>query len=443
MLLRVLKNIVSSGDRTEVGGKIAYQPLPQSRHARQIVGLAAGSTGDSLTNQMRELGALFEGKGYALKIINVNEPDWYEALIAILESQDVKLVFSFAGMAGDIVDSVHQQSIWQLFQVPFFRFQLDTPAYFPDRHILPRQGQINYYWFDEHNNFFKRYGNGGLSATMRPWIIESKPLDPGVLQRKIDGPIIFLKNGNDPETLRNFWRDAFPSLLSKTLLGASESLSDRLDLTTTLDIAPEVIFQAASLDFDIANSKSYLFLCVAQLDDYLRRVKSRLIAESMIEYPVQLWGFNWDGFSVPSSGKLQMKGGIDYSKTTALMDSALALVDMSPNTVSSPHDRILKCIGRQTKFVSNTQDFISQWGIDDLGVDFSFNKESIGMRIESMLASPKRTIEEGVEASRVVRQQVSQEGVVDQMLTLADLLRFGLSERPAGMQNFVDWPHAV
>lgn len=443
MLFNVLKNIRAASKPPVTEQRKKIEPVSQGRHAKDIIALGAGSTGDSLNNQMLELGVLFKQKGYNLRLINVNQVGWLDQVIELLETANVKFVFAFAGMAADLVTEGSGENLWTLFKVPFFRFQLDTPGYFPGRHILPAAGQVNYYWFREHNEVFSRYFDAGLSATMKPWLIETEVHDERLLREKENGPIIFLKNGNNPDALTNFWRDALPPLFAQTLLGAAESLRARLNSTTTLDIAPEIVLHARELGFEIEAARSLLFLGIAQLDDYFRRIKSRMIAESLVDFPVEVWGFNWDGFSVPAGGRLQMKGGIDYSKTTALTDSALAMIDMSPNTVSTPHDRILKCVGRQTKFVSNTQDFMAQWGLGDLGVDFSFDRESIGLRIETMLNARKRTIEEGVEASRIVREHVSQTAVVDQMLGLADLLRFGISERPAGMQNFVDWPHSL
>jgi hypothetical protein len=96
---------------------------------------------------------------------------------------------------------------------------------------------------------------------------------------KVGGKLLFLKNGNDPEQLVQVWRNALPLNVFLLLTELSGHLVSQIATTTSVDLDRVVCayFRDRGLDVDAMVSLRLFF--VAQLDDYLRRVKSTSIAE--------------------------------------------------------------------------------------------------------------------------------------------------------------------
>lgn len=442
--MSVISNVLSGIFRsksTKVSTSVFNVPK-RTGNESQVIFLSAGSTGNSLSHQAVEFGEVISGFGLKLTLIDANTPTWYEDLVKQLQEGDVAFAMSFAGMCANLSAPGRSQNLWAEFSIPFIRFQLDTPAYFPDRHVSEHHGDVNLYWFREHLDFQSKYvASRGVKACLRPWVMTPLPAASSVdIREKAKGPIIFLKNGNDPQALKVWWQDALPRTLSAILNRCAEKAEAMIDSANTLTFAQTAIDEAEALGIDIQESRRLLFLIVAQLDDYLRRVKSRMIAEAMSSYPVELWGHNWDGFDAKGR-KMRYMGGCDYGKTTALMDSAMAVIDMSPNTQYNPHDRILKCIGRSTLFISNQQEFMDEWAITELAQPYRFSLESIRQRVEEALVNPIHTVERGLALTGKCRAFINPSDMPRQISSLQQLAQFNQSGRAFGLQNFVNWPH--
>jgi len=134
-------------------------------------------------------------------------------------------------------------------------------------------------------------------------------------------------------------------------------------------------------------------------------------------------------------------GGCEYGKTTALMDRAMAVIDMSPNTQYNPHDRILKCIGRSTLFMSNHQEFMNNWGIVELAKPYAFSTESIQECVEAALSNPVHAVERGLELAEKCRNFIDPLAMPHQISGLQQLAQFNQAGRAGGLQNFINWPH--
>jgi hypothetical protein len=417
---------------------------PRSGQEGRVIGLSAGSTGNSLTHQAIEFCDALSVLNLKLLLIDINTPSWYEDLVAQLNEGDVSFAFSFAGMCASLSTPGGKGNLWAEFNVPFIRFQLDTPAYFPDRHVSEHHGDANLYWFKEHLDFQNEYvASRGVKACLRPWVMNPMPTGSVVdVKEKAKGPIIFLKNGNDPKGLKAWWQDALPKPVSTILLRCAEEAESMIDSANTLTFARSAIHEAMVLGIDIENSRRLLFMIVAQLDDYLRRVKSRMLAEALSVYPIELWGHNWESFDTRGK-KMRFMGGCEYGKTTALMDRAMAVIDMSPNTQYNPHDRILKCIGRSTLFVSNRQAFMDEWEITDLAKPYVFSIESIRQRVDEALENPIRTVERGLELAQKCKSYIDPLEMPHQISALRQLAQFNQGGRPEGLQNFINWPHQL
>lgn len=185
--------------------------------------------------------------------------------------------------------------------------------------------------------------------------------------------------------------------------------------------------------------KLRIAFCV-QLDDYVRRVKSAMMAEVLSDFPVEIQGIN--GEHIDFSGKkCTFVHGVDYQRSRDVMKSSLGIIDMSPNTSEGFHDRVLRTLGMHTLCITNRQQCITDTFGEDAAFMFDFDRESLRARIEDVLAHPKRYVEVGIEATKTFRKKYPEEIMAEYLIAVADQLRLGALTQPvAGFQEYFVWP---
>lgn len=157
-----------------------------------------------------------------------------------------------------------------------------------------------------------------------------------------------------------------------------------------------------------------------------------------MHYPVIIRGINWDHLDF-SKGKAIRDYASDYESTRPLLDSSLAVLDMSPNTSFGAHDRVLRAAGRYTTFLTNSQSFYKENFDNHNKFTYFFNENSISQLLDSVFSSPKSYVDLGVEQGKRMREVLSKERFFEQMLTLLSAFELAAGDRPPGTQNFVDF----
>jgi hypothetical protein len=124
-----------------------------------------------------------------------------------------------------------------------------------------------------------------------------------------------------------------------------------------------------------------------------------------------------------------------------LIQDALGVIDMSPNTSLRPHDRPLRAFGLHTLCITNEQEFFER-NFPESYSDFSFKFEggSLEDRIADVLANPKRYVEIGADVAETFRARFDSESFRQAILEIVDCLRLASGDRPDNMQDFFVWP---
>jgi hypothetical protein len=196
-------------------------------------------------------------------------------------------------------------------------------------------------------------------------------------------------------------------------------------------------FRNRSLDVEALTSLRLFF--VAQLDDYMRRIKSTFMAEVLRDFPVDIHGFNWE--HVDFSGRTaRYFHGADYTGSRQLIRESLGILDMSPNTTLGPHDRPLRAWGLYTLCLTNDQEFFRRNFENHRDFTFRFDKDSLASKVADVLANPKRFVELGIDAAERFRARFDQDAFGRTMLDVADCLRLANGPRPPDMQDYFVWP---
>ena len=172
------------------------------------------------------------------------------------------------------------RNLWEAFGVPLVKFHGDLPAYFVDYHGDVPRNAVNLYAAPEFMHFRRRWLPGARALTA---VIAGLPISP-LGRSDVDtsarrrGKLVFLKNGNSPAELRQLWEERLPQSIARLV-------SNMADQITPIGMKPGLLhigdFVGEYLDangFDSDSACGLVPFFSAQMDDYLRRFKSQMIA---------------------------------------------------------------------------------------------------------------------------------------------------------------------
>jgi hypothetical protein len=435
MLLQLLKNIGKRG---------AAAPTHETTHARPatltykrggaIIAWVGHSEGDALMQILLEMLEPLRPQCDAVIILDPNAQD-LAAKFAAAAAQPVWFGMSFFGVGEFLAPD--GRNPWIEAGVPFVRIFGDTPAYYPSAHLQSGPHAINGYGHAEHLDFFSRWFSARAPCLKLPFYpYDRLPKESVDFVAKERGEIIFPKNGNCPDLLIQYWRDSLPPGVARALESVAEAADAALD--QPFDPLPELERHYRALGIALPYAERMMFFLLSQIDDYLRRRKSNLVARSLLDLPVVIRGVNWG--HVDFSGKrARHDPDSDYTRTRPLLDRALGIVDMTPNTHRGTHDRALRAAGRYTAFLTNRQQYYVENFANHAQFTYRFEADSIRERVETALSRPRETVEMGVAQAERLRELRTPEHYARELTAALDACALCCGQRPPGTQNFVHY----
>ncbi len=410
------------------------------RDSRLVLGFSGPSRSGIFLGYMQAQKALFERCGYQYRLVSFEATDWHSQLLDALQ-EGVRCVVAPAG-AGIQLFKVGTGCPWAMAGIPFIKLLGDHPAYFPDRHKQTSPAHVNLYAFPEHLDFFERRLRGpttseGISAQLPILGLPPPGFDKASIPTKRNGRLAFYKNGNDPDKLRRLWQDNLPVKVASLLNAAADEL--RADLSTQSDVlAIERVIDRTARLMDISPLLPHDLLCflTAQLDDYARRAKSTLLGRVLAKYPVDIYGDFWEHVDF-TDGPAVWHGSGTYQQMMASAPDYLALIDMSPNTVGSVHERVGHAAIYHTLCLTNATPFLADYFPEMAQYAFDFNLESVSAAIEKTLARPQEAVAAGYAAAESFARNFPDDRLVNAIISAADLAHARLT-RPV-VQNFCIW----
>ena len=404
-----------------------------------VVFLSGQTRGATLEGIGRSLGRAFEALDISFTEISLIDNAAFLETVKSIDFRNVLLVFSFVSLGMEIPLRREDGTVFDLWQevgIPFISIHGDSPAYYFDRHIVKSSRFVSVYTFPEHRDLRARLPQiHGLLDTSWPITLDELPKQQMDFRKKQAGRLLFLKNGKDPASLQRFWKSCLEPSSLTAIQAMAAHLEQHLDHSVGNQIDDLVISYFADIGFDILSLTRLRLFFIAQLDDYLRAVKSTRMVELMMSLPVEIRGNNWE--HVNFSGKrATYVNECDFTKSTQYIRDSLGLIDMSPNTASHPHDRVMRAYGAHTVCLTNRQDFLSELP-NSKRLSFMFADESLPERIEYLLAHRSEAVELGAEVADCYRERHPTEATVRKLLDCASLVRLNcLRQRMPGMQDF-------
>lgn len=370
-----------------------------------VVCFSANSGNNALRAAIVAHGPYFEELGYEFAEVDLARGDAMARLDSLLRAGNIAFVYSPMG-AGQDLEVEHdgrKKSLWEAARIPFLSLIGDIPAYYFERHCPSTAWHALLYFFPDHLAVRKRFPDTpGIRATVPPIPFDYHQKEDLDFRAKEKGRLLFLKNGNDPEKLVTQWREALAPTTFLMLVDLASSLASAIATDPSPDLDQHVTKVFHSRGIDVSQVPRLRLLFIAQVDDYLRRIKSTMMGRVLADFPIDIVGDNWEHVNV-SGKRARYSSGLEYTRTGHAIRESLGVIDMSPNTELAPHDRAMRAFGNFTLCLTNEQRFFREGFADPDGFLFRFDEDHLRSRVEALLSNPKRTVEMGVHASSTFR----------------------------------------
>lgn len=408
-----------------------------------VLFLTGSTRGDALGSISRGVARVFEPFGYDLMEIELSGETSLKQLEDAVNTKDIAFAFAYAAFGRDvtIATSKGPQNLWEVANIPFISVHGDSPAYFFDRHVNPGPSFANLYGFREHYLLRKTLPKQrGIFGVVPPMMLDVSDKSEINFAAKAQGKLFFPKNGNDPEKLKQLWRQSCSAPIADLLLQIADLLDGEMDNegANNFDEIVTGLYKTRGIDVDTLARLRLFF--IAQLDDYFRRIKSTMMAEVLMDFPVEIHGENWEHLDF-SGKKCSFVPVADYKKSRGLIKDSLGMIDMSPNTGGGFHDRPLRAYGMYTLCLTNEQECMNSAFGENPGFTFAFNRDAFREKVAEVLAHPKDFVELGMVSAEAFRVQYTLEAAGQYFLDIVAALRLAsATQRPAGLQDFFIWP---
>jgi hypothetical protein len=346
----------------------------------------SGSAYDSLGGLLELTAHELAAQGLDVTIFLADGKDWPQRLIELLRQGGISFALTMSGIGAEL--GVDGKSVWEVAKVPLFNWSCDHPCYFPVRHVIRNAYLLHGYVFPDHARYNVRYLNPngiafGVHLGIPPRnLFPEAPLPPA----RRNGRIMFTKSGADTNKIEAAWRDFGPNL-ERIVFAAAEELFAR----STADFLPilQRIAEPFGLFFD-GNSRLALLL-IREVDAYIRFKRANLVMQSILRYPVDVFGsgwdhINWDGAAARFHGAVPWRTMIDQ------LPSYAGCLSTNPLIEESVHDRVFFSLAAGVVPVSDGNRFANDTMPGLEPYRFCFTRERIEQAVEAALAAPAEAI---------------------------------------------------
>jgi hypothetical protein len=408
--------------------------------------LSGASASNAIDGLMRAVAALLEQNGLAVKFFDVTlakNEDW-AGLVPLLMSGGVSFALSFLGIGQDFQvqagEGAAPVNAWEQANVPFIKLHGDSPAYFLKRHLdLPLTG-VNLYHFDEHLAF-QRWMHPeakSMAATVDPYLISDTPLDTIDFGSRKRGTLVFLKNGGSPHELMALWRQKLPESMSDELIELALAIVTPALKPGRFLVHQFVLDHLDSRGIDPRGLRDIVRLYVAQLDDYVRRIKANMVAKVLLRFPVIIHGAGWSHLDL-AGARAQLAPPLDFTTTGTVFRTQLGVIDMMPNVDGCGHDRMLRAAGTYAFGLANKSSWLERLSPELNARAYEFNEDSIAASVDHALGNRSECVELAQAYGRAFRRRYDSGAWVDTLTALADMSRLKSARDKPALQPFFLW----
>jgi hypothetical protein len=410
-----------------------------------ILILAGSGANDAINAVCRQKEAAFHLAAKKTYYIDASQPDFAQKLQDALVNYEIEFAFSYLGIGSDLCwklpDSEQLINVWEYHNIPFIKLQSDLPSYFIGRHGSLPKTSINIYASTELAQVQSWYYQEQKTPYVinKPIVFDKQPIENIDFSQRTNGTLVFLKNGNDPNQLLDMWEKNLPPSMAQDLFDLAQSL-----LPAILRCEPINVFESI-IDF-VENKMGNALACremvrlySAQLDDFFRRIKSTMVAESLKKFPVKIIGSHWehvnDGKSVA-----KFSNDINFAEhSKEIFANELGLIDMTPNLDLNVHDRFCRAVGNYAFILTNKTTWMQETFPEFNDYTYIFDKEQFESKVEFLLSDKALVVEQGKLLGTLANERMNNLDFVKPLVETAEKMKFMHQPQKPQMQDFYVW----
>jgi hypothetical protein len=411
-----------------------------------VLALSGGGANNAIQGMIEEYTSPLRDLG--LSVVDVKmEPAELQYAVEQIAAGRVAFALTWLGIGQDIPVVLGPErartNVWEAFRVPLLKLHGDSPAYFVDRHSDMPRTSVNLYAASEFVHFRQRWLPQAKALTA---VVPPMPLAP-IERSKIDlstrrkGRLVFLKNGNSPTQLRQLWRDRLPQSIGTLVENMAEEIVAIAVRPGLLHIGDRVADFLIARGIQPESTGDLMLFFAAQIDDYLRRVKSQMIAEALLDLPVIIQGDLWEHVDF-SGRRAKLIPGQDFESSCRMFSDELGIIDMSPNLDSGPHERVMRAAGSYACVLTNRQGWLTAALGEFEDLTFEFDPDSIRAKASDAISNPDRFVDLGVAFGDRFREIYSRQAYANAIVDLAELAALKCSAEKPVIQPFFVWPES-
>jgi hypothetical protein len=370
--------------------------------------------------------------GLELVELDISAPGWDAQLKQILGERKIRFVLCASGIGANIrTDGEH---IWSRLKLPVFSLLLDHPVYLAANHTGQASTTVLGYMFRDHALYSASEIRPGNIVTSIDFGVPDLPVRPMRELLEVGRPrIVFAKTGNSPAALAASWRQA--PKLERLLQDVLAALAlERNGFAYAGAFHPLIREVASAHRIELQPFSLLSRFLIAQIDDYIRRLKSTAIAKAILPFEVDVFGSAWEHVDT-TGAKAKFHGPVDYAQLEASFPVATASLTMNPNIDLSAHDRFFTAIGAGIMPLSDRNSYIAETFPEALPYSFDFTPGSIAAALEKTMRDPATALE----TARAMRERTrAVEGVEKAATAILDMMQAAiyLQTTPKPVQNF-------
>jgi len=359
----------------------------------------SGSSYDALNHWQNLLGNEYLQLGFEVERIELTKPECIEKLINLLKSGQVYFAMGLSGIGQDLY--IENNLIWEEYKTPFFNWCCDHPCYYPSRHKIQSSWVLHGYVFPDHakyaNEFFNANGMTFQSHLGAPKKVEIENI--GKVQTVRNNRILFTKSGTDISAIEARWQ-SFPHITKSILFSAKEELLYK----STEDAFSVIQNFASEQNIYLSPTNSFLLSLMQELDAYVRGWRTNLVMQSLMDFPIDVYGKSWDHVNWSDARGAKYKGPIELQSNLRILPEYLGCLSINPFIQDSTHDRVFYSIAENVVPISDGNRFSKNKMPQLDKYSFQFDRESIVSSVENLLGNPTEALER-TELTRLALEQ--------------------------------------
>jgi hypothetical protein len=349
----------------------------------------AGSAYDSLGGLLELVAREFAAQGLDVVLFASDGADWPQRLVQTLNQGDIAFALTMSGIGSDMI--VDGTLIWETAKIPLFNWSCDHPCYFPARHVIRSLYLLHGYVFPDHARYNIQHlkPNGAAFAVhlgMPPRsLFTAAPLP----EASRNGRILFTKSGADTNKIEATWRGYGP-IVQQIVFAAAEELF----ASTTADFLPTLQRIGEPHGLFLGGDNRLTLLLIREVDAYIRFKRANLVMETILRYPVDVFGTGWDhiGWDAAPANGAKFHGAMTWRAMIEQLPRYSGCLSTNPLVDESAHDRIFFALAAGVPPISDGNAFTRANMPVLAPYFFGFTRERIEQAVDAVLAGTGEAI---------------------------------------------------